>query len=259
MKGSAPQVALPCLIPAFNNPTYVRNMLRQLAAFPELKVFVTDNASTYPPMLDLYHEIEAGRHGDARVVRLGCNAGPRAVWYHLDSMPTYFCLSDPDLELNPRLPRDFVWRLIELTETYQVGKAGFALSLSDKDSMLDNKVRHLEGWMTIWEAEARHWESPLPPCPSLRQPHYRAHIDTTFAVYNKRYFNVQKPWDAVRVAGSYSCRHLPWYRDNRLPAEEEVYYRQTTEFSYYLGDRPALQMREVFARQDAAASCRAGS
>jgi hypothetical protein len=259
METSAPQNALPCLIPAFNNPTYVRGMLRQLSIFPELKLFVVDNASTYPPMLDLYREIEDGSHGEAAVIRLGCNAGPRTVWYHLDTMPLYFCLTDPDLEINPNLPSDFIWRLIELTETYQVGKAGFALSLADQDTMLDNKFRHIEGEMTIWEAEAKNWAVPLPPCPALGQPLYLANIDTTFAVYNKRYFNADSPWDAVRVAGSYTCRHLPWYRENHLPADEESYYRRTTEFSYYLGDRPAVQMREVFARQDALGSFHAAS
>jgi hypothetical protein len=251
MDGLAPQNELPCLIPAFNNPTYVRNMIGQLSAFPELKLFVLDNASTYPRILDLYEEIEAGRLGNARVIRLGCNAGPRAIWFQLETMPQYFCLTDPDLEINPDLPRDFVWRLAGLTEACQVGKAGFALNLADRDLMLDSKFRHIEGWMTIWDAEAKNWATPLPPCPDVGEPLYLANIDTTFAVYNKRYFDARDPWVAVRVAGNYTCRHLPWYRENKLSVEEETFYRQTTEFSYYLGDRPAIQMREVFARQDA--------
>jgi len=247
------QAIVPCLIPAFNNPTYVRQAIARLSGFPTLKLFILDNASTYGPMREFCAEVDSGMHGNARLLRLDCNAGPRAVWSNLQSMPQFFCVTDPDLEFNPDLPGDFVRHLIDLTETYRVGKAGFALSLADRDLMLPARFRHCEGWMTIWEAEAKHWLAPLPDDPSIGDPLYRATIDTTFALYNKRYFDIEQPWDAVRVAGRYTCRHLPWYVDNGLPPGEEAFYRRATEFSYYTGDRPALQVRELFARQDALA------
>jgi Glycosyl transferase family 2 len=251
---AAEQCIVPCLIPAFNNPTYVRQTIAQLARFPDLKLFILDNGSTYGPMLEFCAEADRGRYGDTKVLRLGCNAGPRAAWYNLLDMPKFFCITDPDLELNPELPDDFVRRLIDLTEIYQIGKAGFALNLADRDRMWQNTFRHCEGWMTIWEAETRHWRVPLPDHPAIGEPLFLANIDTTFAVYNKTWFDIRHPWDAVRVAGRYTCRHLPWYKDTGLPAEEEEFYRQATEFSYYMGDRPARQVREVFAQQDRLAS-----
>lgn len=247
---SASQRVVPCLIPAFNNPTYVRQMVAHLSKFRDLKLFILDNGSAYGPMLDLCSEADRGLLGDAKVLRLGCNAGPRAAWYNLRDMPNFFCITDPDLELNPELPDDFVRRLIDLTETYRIGKAGFALSLADQDLMLQQKFRHCEGWMTIWEAETKHWRVPLPDDPTIGDPLFLADIDTTFAVYNKTWFNISHPLDAVRVAGRYACRHLPWYADTGLPADEEEFYRRATEFSYYMGDRPARQVREIFARQD---------
>jgi hypothetical protein len=59
-------------------------------------------------------------------------------------------------------------------------------------------------------------------------------IDTTFAVYNKKYFRRDAPFEAVRVAGLFTCRHLPWYRDSRLPLQEEEFYRRTARVSTYL-------------------------
>lgn len=249
---------IPCLIPAFNNPTYLRHTVSRLSRYGGLKLFILDNASSYGPALEFYAEVEAGLHGAARVLQLGCNAGPRAAWRSLDDMPQFFCITDPDLEFNPELPADFIGHLVDLTETFRIGKAGFALSLADRDLMLRGTFRHSEGWMTIWDAEAKHWRVPLPDDPAIGEPLYLATIDTTFALYNKRYFDADHPWDAIRVAGRYACRHLPWYVDNGLPAAEEAFYRAATEFSYYLGDRPAAQVRELFARQDALASRRPG-
>jgi hypothetical protein len=247
---------MPCFIPAFNNPTYVRQVVQALSRFPNLKLVILDNASTYEPLLDLYSDIEAGRYGDVRVLRLGCNAGPRFIWYNasfLSSLPQFFCITDPDLEVNRDLPPDFLESLMELTETYMVGKAGFALSLAEPDLMIPSKFRHCEGWLTICEAEAKHWQVPLPALPS-GDPAYYATLDTTFAVYNRKYFDVKQPFEAVRVAGRFTCRHLPWYLSNGLPDDEETYYRRATEFSYYMGDRPAVQVRRLFAYQDALAS-----
>jgi alpha-acetolactate decarboxylase len=63
---------------------------------------------------------------------------------------------------------------------------------------------------------------------------YNAAIDTTFALYNKHYFDPSNFYCAVRVAGRFTYRHLPWYRDSLPPAEELTVYRQTQKYSYYL-------------------------
>jgi hypothetical protein len=165
-------------------------------------------------------------------------------------LPQYFCLTDPDLELNPELPDSFLETLIGITEDYMIGKAGFALSLASRDTMVQSRFRHADGWYTVWESEERHWKLPLESEDTKADPLYYASIDTTFALYNKKYFDLRRPFDGIRVAGRFTCRHLPWYRNNRLPKDEEDYYRKATEFSYYLGERPALQMRALFAHQD---------
>lgn len=249
----AGQKVVPCFVPAFNNPTYVRQTIEQLSRFPALKPVVLDNASTYGPMVTLCDAIDAGRYGSTQALRLGCNAGPRAVWYNLDAVPRYFCITDPDLLFNETLPDDFLDELIDLTETYLIGKAGFALRIDDRKLMLQERFRHCEGRMTIWDAEAKNWQVPVPD-PAREDPIYLADIDTTFALYNKTHFDIAHPFDALRVAGRYTARHLPWYAESGLPAAEEAFYRRTAEFSYYMGDRPAMQVRRLFALQDADAA-----
>ena len=245
---------LPVLIPAFNNPTYVEGMVGQLLRFPGLRPVVLDNGSSFAPALALYERWLAEGLAPDRVflVMLGENVGPRAIWQDgglLGMLPRHFCVTDPDLALNPNLPRDFPVTLARVAAQFCTGKVGFALSLEDRHLMVDSPFRHAGGWKQIWESEAVHWQHPLPGR-GIAEPLFRAEIDTTFALYDKNYFDPARPFEAIRVAGRFTARHLPWYRDTGLPAEEESFYRKAAEYSYYMGDRPALQLRALFARQD---------
>ena len=258
MAGIVVDGMLPVLIPAFNNPTYVEGMVGQLLRFPGLRPVVLDNGSTYPPALALYRRWAADGLAPDRllVLLLGRNLGPRAVWQDAAfrrSLPRHFCLTDPDLALNPRLPADFAATLARVTAACRAGKAGFALGLEDRNLMQDRPFRHADGWKRIWEAEAAHWRDPV-AVPGIEPPLFRAEIDTTFALYDQEYFDPARPFPAIRVAGDFTARHLPWYRETGLPAEEEDFYRRAAEYSYYMGDRPAVQLRALFARQDALAA-----
>ncbi|MFC7475706.1 hypothetical protein ACFQS7_15140 [Dankookia sp. GCM10030260] len=254
MVGIVADGQVPVLIPAFNNPTYVAGMVGQLLRFPELRPVVLDNGSAYPPSFDLYRRWAAEGLAPARVlvVPLGRNLGPRAVWHDADflrALPRHFCLTDPDLALNPKLPADFPAVLRRVAETFRVGKVGFALSLDDRDLMQDQPFRHADGWKRIWDSEAVHWQDPV-TMPGLAAPLFRADIDTTFALYDRAWFDPLRPFPGIRIGGDFASRHLPWYRDTGLPAEEEAFYRRAAEYSYYMGDRPAVQLRALFARQD---------
>ena len=57
--------------------------------------------------------------GPVLVVLLGRNLGPArrlAGSGFLRSLPRHFCLTDPDLALNPALPADFCTTLMRVTE-----------------------------------------------------------------------------------------------------------------------------------------------
>jgi FkbM family methyltransferase len=223
---------IPILIPAFENPAYVRNMIDQLRSRHLDNIVVVDNASTSPEM-----QAFLGSDLGATVVRLDRNFGPRHVFLDDDSffsLPDLFCVTDPDLEFNPNLPSDFMGKLVALTERYRVGKAGFSLDISDKEAMRQEKFRIGGVDYTIWDWEQQFWTEPLGQLDDLGTV-YRASIDTTFAVYNKRFFDRRRHMEAVRVAGVFACRHLPWYPESLLTPEQEELYRARAQHSYYLG------------------------
>lgn len=222
---------VPVLVPTFNNPTYLRNMVKQLRTLRLDNLIVVDNASTYPPMLDLLSQLSR----ELRVVRNSANYGPRYLFRdEIQSLlPPLFCISDPDLQFNSELPDDFLAQLVSLTEQYKIGKAGFSLDISDRASLRDDSFVIRGKEYKIWEREEEYWQTPLSQLASGDQV-YRALIDTTFAVYNKRYLKKENMLDAVRVAGRYTARHLPWERDSIVPEAENSYYcRTASEVAHY--------------------------
>lgn len=225
---------VPVLIPVFNNPTYLRKMIGQLRGIGLSNIIVVDNGSAYPPFLDYLDSLEV----ELTVVRLNENSGPRRLFRDAalyDRLPQYFCLTDPDLAFNPDLPPDFLERLTSLTKKYQVGKAGFSLDISEPEKMIAAPFQIGEESYRIWEWEAQFWHARLE---EKGDPAYRASIDTTFAVYNKEFFRAENFLDAIRVAGRYTARHLPWYADHRLPSEEADFYRAASRHSFYTGTPP---------------------
>ena len=223
---------IPVFVPVFNNPTYAANMLRQLKTLGIRNVFLVDNASTFPGMNTFLDQVA----GEATVIRLPDNKGPHDLVLsetNYACLPDVFCVSDPDLQFNPAMPKDFLFDLLTLTNKFQVGKAGLALDLSDRHLMHDEKFLFGEHYYHIWEWEGQFWREPLDRLADGSLV-YKSKIDTTFALYNKKYFKREYFWEALRVAGPYACRHLPWYRDTKLPALEDSHYRATQKFSYYM-------------------------
>nr|WP_290226450.1 FkbM family methyltransferase [Trichocoleus desertorum] len=219
---------LPIYIPCFNNLTYLKNTIEQLHRLECHNIIVLNNASTYPPLLQYFQEIEK----EIVIIHLPENHGPHFVFSDnliYSFLPPYFCLTDPDLTFNSSLPSDFMDQLLQLTEEFKVGKAGFALDISQPDLMVEEEFLIDNKHYKIWEWESQFWKQ------SLRENIYKAELDTTFAVYNKKYFDRRFPTkNAVRVGSNFVCRHLPWYQDNLLPSDEEKFYRKTSRYSYYL-------------------------
>ncbi len=226
------QSDVPVLVPCFNNPTYARGMLRQLRALGFKRVVLVDNASTSPGMrtwLDSTGE-------DVTIIRLAENLGPRNVFLdprNLALLPQRFCVTDPDLLFNPALPEGFLGDLAMLIQRHQIGKAGFALDISDRHKMHDRSFSIAGQDWKIWDWEAQFWEKSLDELEGGDRV-YDAPIDTTFALYDKHYFDPENFVRAVRVAGRFTARHLPWYYDSAIPDDEADYYRATEKFSYYV-------------------------
>lgn len=117
-----------------------------------------------------------------------------------------FCqiITDPDLEFNDKLPKNFVEILAILSDKYKCQKIGFALDISDCDKMYADI--YLRG-KTIHDWEIKFWARKIQEVElEMEYEFYKASIDTTFCLYNKKgtAFN-------IRIAGDFIAKHLPWY------------------------------------------------
>ncbi|MCJ2123704.1 hypothetical protein [Methylobacterium sp. J-077] len=157
------------------------------------------------------------------------NDGPRSFFDsdYFKNAPNYFIFTDPDIELPDHLPKDFLSRLIQIERENKIGKVGCALRLDDYCNF-DNKTIIRDGkLLNVLDWEKQFWENEIEPTI------YSAQIDTTFAVYNKENFKTHDFYRALRVAGSYSARHRPWYKDKRIPQQEWEYYLRQTRHSFW--------------------------
>lgn len=226
------QSEIPVIVPCFNNPTYTSSMVRQLRDIGFRNIVLLDCASTSSDMRSWLASLSE----QVSVVVLQENYGPRHAFLNpasLALLPRHFCVTDPDLAFNARLPADFLGQLAALIEREKIGKAGFALDIEDREALRDELFRIGEKDWKIWEWEGQFWNDPINPLTS-GDPVYRANIDTTFALYDRNYFDCNNYLSALRVAGKYTAKHLPWYRDKGIPEREAEYYSSTQKFSFYM-------------------------
>lgn len=151
---------------------------RHVLFLEECDLEVIYNNSDSPPQIDMYNN----RH-------------------LYDRLPDVFCLTDPDLELNSKMPENFIEQLYQISLEYDSKRVGLALALDDYDTAMFHDVYH--HGCTIHQWESGFWDKPLSH-PTLTL--YSADIDTTLALHNK-----QKSGASIRVAGDFTARHLPWY------------------------------------------------
>jgi FkbM family methyltransferase len=222
----------PVIVPCFNNPTHSGSMLRQLQDKGFQEIYFVDNCSSNPSMLEFLESIS---HKGVNVVRVGSNIGPvESVKYMISRFPDWevFFVTDPDLEFNSLLPQDFVECLLKQTEYYGIGKAGFALDISSRRKFGNRRVVIGGAETSIREWESQFWKNRV-GYTSHGSPIYRAEIDTTFALYNRKYFSFDCFLSAVRIAGIFTARHLPWEDKDADSSPELKMYRATQRFSTY--------------------------
>jgi len=225
---------IPVIVPVFNNPTYTKNFVTQLRMLNVTNIAILDNNSTYKPMLELLNNLE----NEHRVIRLGYNRGPHYALRDLDfysDLPNYFCLSDPDLQLSPNLPENFIDTFVDISNQFKVGKVGFALEVP-KEEEFDQLYMNLDGklWnMRDWEMQF--WKNSIGKT-SGGDDLYLTTLDTTFALYNKTYFKPNDRYESIRVGGKFTARHLGFYDQVNIPEDELTYYRNSTRYSYFAGN-----------------------
>src|SRR5581483_1069322 len=175
------------------------------------EIYLLDNDSTYPPLLDYY---EKSPH---EVIRLGENLGHQALWL-TDVLKDrifsseHYVYTDPDIVPLPECPPDAFDFFRDVLERFpEYHKVGFGLRIDDIPDHYRFKAE-----VVAWEEQF--WGQ------SLASGLFRAPIDTTFALYRARGgHDLDK---AIRTGYPYLARHVSWYCDSRNPSAEERYYRE---------------------------------
>jgi len=213
---------IPIIIICYNNHKYVKNTIDQiLRTNPKYKksIIIMNNSS------DDAKTIEFLEHLDKEItIKTIHNNGPwitpenNSEFYN--ELPEKFILTDPDLDFHPQLPSNFVEILAELSEKYKTSKIGFAIHMSDTFKMYPG-----EYMKNVCEWEEKFWWNR---CYDDKYEIYHADIDTTFALINKNYWLNR----SLRVAGEFTCRHLPFYINNGIMSIEEEYeYYKKSKYS----------------------------
>lgn len=203
-------------VPVFINCRDRYTSLRDLVAWLERSghenIVMVDNASTYTPLVEYY---DLTPH---RVVRLGRNVGPTAIWETglLEEVgPDGYVLTDSDVVPDEHAPLDAVERFSELLARYpEVEKVGFGLRIDDLP-----ETYQFHSDVLAWEA--RFWSD------EVEAGVFRADIDTTFALYRPSVRS--QGYLALRTGSPYVARHIPWYVDSAHLTDEEDYYQRNAE------------------------------
>lgn len=208
-------------IVSFNRVTWLPDMVKDIFAMDNVgEVYIIDNLSTYPPLLQYYEQTPA------KVIYLNKNLGHRSPWISdvVEQLATpYYVVTDPDLSL-AGVPKNCLTHLVKGYERYKhlhINKAGLGLEIKDVP-----RNKHTE-FIHHFETENM-WKRPLDP------EFFSATCDTTFALYNKHKFI----WDvdpathvdfsyAVRANYPYVAKHMPWYDNPENPSEEDIYVWST--------------------------------
>jgi hypothetical protein len=202
---------IPVIINNRNRYTYFRLLIEWLEKAGIKKIYIIDNDSTYPPLLEYYKNIPY------KVFFTGENLGHLALWksnIYRKFRSSYYIYTDPDVLPSEDCKEDFLQYMISCLDKYPVAeKIGFALKTDDLPDHYRDK-QHVIDW------EKKFWEHEVAP------DIFDAPVDTTFALY-RPYTNYSKRLvHAYRIAGKYCAKHLPWYEDTDHPTEENLYYSQ---------------------------------
>jgi len=211
---------VPVVINNRDRLTTTRNLVTDLLERGYTDILIIDNGSTYEPLLDWYRVI-------AEYVSISYqdNLGHTALWksgiIKEYSKYPYIAYTDSDIELNRNTPKDFIHTLVDCMVYHNVDKAGLAIHYKDLPQVPVSS-KHIA-------IEERYWKKKITSINNLEV--YSAPIDTTFAVIRT---GMPYSWNlrAVRVAGDYTCRHIPWYITPEDESEEDKYYLEHADPKY---------------------------
>ena len=199
---------IPIIIICYNNHKYVDNTIRQITAKnPNYfwNIIIMDNASTNPDTIKYLGSTSV------RVFRNKINQGPWVNHHYnaefFQTLPKMHILTDADLQFNNDLPVNFIDDMVAVLNYTNAFIVGFALKRDDCELQYGGK--------SVFEYEAPFWEKRIPhPTYEL----YDAGVDTTFGLRNHSGNGM-----SVRMAGNFTARHLPWYKEDNVMSIADKY------------------------------------
>ena len=207
------QETVPVFIISFNRLSYVKQIIEWLEKYNFKNINIIDNNSSFTPLLEYLKGLKYKVH------YMDKNYGHDVLWSSgkFDSIikKSFYIVSDPDIAENNNLRPDFIKEFYRLLGEYpNVVKVGFALEKDDLPETETNAI--VKKW------EKQFWEKKLDDDLEI----YNASIDTTFALYRPGKLKVNTPlfFKAIRVAGDFTAKHLPWYAENNFTEEDHYYH-----------------------------------
>lgn len=214
---------MPIVINAFNRVSCLRALVEALRVRGYDNLYVIDNASDYPPLLDYYRDARLS------VFFLDKNVGCYSMWrtdIERQFLAGHYVYTDPDVVPVEDCPEDFMAHFLRVLHGRPtVGKVGFALKIDDLPAWLPYRDE-------IVSIERHFWANPLDA--NL----YWAALDTCFALYGPGVRGGH--WvPSIRTAGRYLARHVTWYLDPADLPDDEIHYRRTSYKSTHWTSRLA--------------------
>jgi hypothetical protein len=197
---------IPIVIICWNNYYFVNNFIEQLKKYKN-PIILLDNKSNYQPLLNYYKEIKKELGDRIEIRLLDENYGSNVYLTLKDTLPDIYILSDPDLELNKNMPDNFAEIFLKISNKYNCYKVGCSLSLDDKEKFIECES-YTQG-KNIYDWESQFWTKKIN---DDTYEMYHADIDTTFCLINNNNYS-DNIYDGIRVAGNFTAKHLPWYKD----------------------------------------------
>lgn len=201
---------IPIIINNFNQLTYLKKLIESLEKRGYKNIYIIDNASSYPPLLEYYDECKY------TVFRLKENIGFKALWSTdiFDRFKhSYYVYTDPDVVPIDDCPADFIEYFYGILQKFKkTQKVGFSLKIDDLPDCFREKEKVVNWEQNFWKKE-------------IDVNLYDAPIDTTFALYRPYAKGSANFVELnIRTGYPYQARHLPWYTDTANPTEEQKYY-----------------------------------
>lgn len=219
---------IPIVINNFNRLTWMLQLIKALTSRGYYNIYIIDNKSTYPPLLEYYKTCPY------TVFMLNRNVGFKALWKCSDLRKRfcndYYIYTDSDVVPSDYCPDNFIDYLFdEIKKRPLARKIGFSLRI-------DNLPDHYSQKDEVIAWEERYYTK------ITKDNLYKAPIDTTFALYRPHVgLSRSRYVKSYRTAYPYQAEHRPWYSNTSNLSTEEMYYisniKQITGWSVKLQEQ----------------------